>query len=230
MAGGFGHDSDLFGKADTYLKLVSSTKTPRAGSVAEARDSIGNITAEQVYGKDSIYEAECIYVLKGGTKTLSAYALGGTNVDTVTGPTTVVSGIDITTDQGDWPGFTFKGVIGAVGMAADTPTFTLPATVVTGKKIAQGLGFTLAAGAALNSSAISYSGDISEALDSTGSVTAQALTGAAVEASGDAVEVTGVITVTWDTDFTEVQPPGATKGNTAFGTGSFSARKFLAAS
>ena len=219
--GGFGHDTDHWGLADTNLKLQSSKKVPRPKQIAEARDSYNNIAAQAFYGTVTVFDVECVYKLKGGTKELNTLKLGASD----TAGAKVRTAIDVGTFQNDWPEFTVKGIHGAVG-AVTSPKFTLPAITITGAKKAQAIGFALTEGK-LTGSSLSASAELAEVLDSAGDVAAHGLSGANVEVAGDAVEIDTAVAVTFDTGFTEVQGAGADKTNTAYGTTSFSAARFL---
>jgi hypothetical protein len=57
------------------------------------------------------------------------------------------------------------------------------------------------------------------------------VSGATFDVTGEAVEVTAPVTVTWDTAapvMVETQKPGADKSNTTYGTTSFGGGTFLA--
>jgi hypothetical protein len=219
--GGYGHDTDHWGLADTNLKLQGSKKNPRPKQIAEARDSYNNIAAQTFYGTVTVFDVECTYKLKGGTKNLNTLKIGGD-----TSGTKVKTAIDVGTSQTDWPEFTVKGVHGAVGSVTG-PKFTLPSITVTGAKRAQGLGFALTEGK-LTGSSLSAACELAEVLDSAGEVAAHGVSGATVEVSGDATEIDTEVAVTFDSGYTEVQGAGADKTNTAYGTTSFSGAKFLA--
>lgn len=224
---GYGLDTDIMGLGDTNLTLVKTTKVPRPKSVASAVDSLGNVAGETPYGSVDIYAVQCDYVLKSGTKNLNTIKLGQTD----TTGTVVRESVDVGTSNTALPTISVKGQSGAK-VGADGPTFTLPAITISGVIAAQGLGFSMgAATCKLTSSTLTASGKIVDGqLDSAGNVPKQAFTGATVEVSGSAVEITDAVSVTWDTTtlgLQEIQQPGADKSNVDYGNATFSARKFL---
>lgn len=224
MGAAFQLDTDHFGLADTYFRLVGSKKTPRAKQTGEARDSLGNVAAQSRYGTVTIMEAECTYKLVGSTKNLNTLKVGKTAAAVIT------TGVDGKTSNTDWPEVVVKGLTGCVALDTAAPAFTLPAVTLTGKKCAQAIGFTVGATGKLTGSDFSAAAEAGEVLDSVGNVASMSCAGATFEAGGEAVEVTGAVTVTWDTAapaLTEVQKPGSDKDNTKYGTASFRGATFL---
>lgn len=220
--GAFQLDTDHFGLADTNLRLVSSKKAPRPKQYADVVDSNGNIAARSYYGTTTIMDADCEYNLVSGSKDIATLKLGRKSA------TIVISGIDGKTSNVAWPTISVKGVTGCVGLDSLAPTFTLPTKVLLGKKIAQAIFCTIGGTGKLTGSGFAASCKVDEVMDSKAAVAAMAVSGSELILNGNATELNGPVTVSWDTAVTEIQKPGADKSNVAYGTTSFSAGKFIA--
>jgi hypothetical protein len=244
----------LTGNGSTYqLKLIKSTKTPRAKQVALAQDDEGNTISQTKWGTDTIFDATCVYHLVSGTFAMNsggtvnadgnAMKTNGTPANTLLFLGKVSAGaegvppvyeamiesIDIKTSNGSWPEVTVKGVFNTAGISslfALTPTFSVMDFTLYGRKTAQLMGATLSAGSKATGSGYSLTGNLSYHED-TGAVLAIALTGAVHKVSGDAVEVTVAPTFTAAGLFVAgdiIQKPGRDATATTYGVASFEAQ------
>jgi len=220
---GFQGQTDYFGYAtdDTDLEVVSSKRTPRGLSTADAENEKGDIEARSYYGSTDIYDIEVEYALKGGSIVLNTLKLG--KLDT----TMIVTGIDGTTSNKDWPTITAKGVETSLTIT-DVQTYTLPAVTITGKKLAQAIGVTIDAGCKLTGSNFSASVSLAECAPA-GTTLALDVSGGEISGTNELVSVTDVCAVTVVAGWTITQEPGADESGTAYGTGSASVNKVISA-
>ena len=238
---GLGPVDDFFGLAASNLKLVKSTKTPHAKSVAKAPDEHGNEVAETKYGTDTIFDVSNEYDLISGTFATSGlklgkYAEGGTGVAPLY--ESIADGVDVKTGNGQWPKITVKGVTILAAAPAggsalfnsadgDLPTFTCPSITLNGSKSAQPIFFTLASGAKLTGSGFSFDGKLDWHTE-TGQTLAGALTGAEMKVDGDAVEISAAPAFTAATPLVAgdvVQKPGRDASPTGYATAKMEASK-----
>ena len=224
---GFGKGTDYFdlptALTNTDLKFIESSITPMATSVEHAQDADGNIAGQGDYEAGPCDAVECSYDLLSGTLNLNTLFLGPITNGAVE---LCIESIDVTTSNSAWPRVTVSGYTGVTN-ETDMPKFYLPSITINGKKIAQGLDFSVGANCRLTGSSIAASGEFHHALDEDGEVAAMAFTGATIEVSGDAVEIAGAVTWTPGVTWTETQSPGASNSNVSWGTASFSATKYL---
>lgn len=169
---GFGGKTDHFGFATSDLILQESSKVPRAPNEAKALDANGDVAVTELYGNaaGTIFDVSCTYALKTGTLDLSTLYVGELSTGVFVGS------IAVDTSNGDWPKITVSGALGYAAFQAPTgktAKAALPAVTLTGGKFAQGIGFTVTAGA-LNSSNLSASCDTAEATDGEGEPVAYA--------------------------------------------------------
>lgn len=238
---GVGTVDDYFGLAisPSYLKVVSSKKTPHAKSVAKAQDENGNELAETKYGTDTIFDIETTYELPSGSFVTSSLKLGKIAAGAEGIPplnVAIVDGVSLKTSNGSWPQLTVKGVFSETvdistlfnGTDGDLPTFTCPAFTIKGAKVAQVIGVTMGATTArCTGSGMSFDGKIDWHTE-TGATLAGALTGAELKITGEAVEITAAATVTNATPFAAgdiIQKPGSDRKATGYATASWEASK-----
>lgn len=241
---GLGPVDDFFGLASSDLKLVKSTQTPHAKSVAKAQDESGNEIDETKFGTDTILDVTCEYdLIKGtldtATLKLGKYSEGATGVAPLY--ESIADGISWKTSNGAWPRITVKGatILAAApaGVSAlfnatdgDLPTFTCPSVTLTGSKTAQPIFFTLASGARLTGSGFSFDGKLDWHTE-TGQTLAGALTGAEMKVDGDAVEISAAPAFTAATPLVAgdvIQKPGRDASPTAYATAKWEASKTYA--
>lgn len=222
---GYGNGTDYFGKGSASLVLIESSTTPKGQSKADALDENGNFVDEGFYDSGPAAQISCTYALISSTLDLSTLALGYL---LVTATKTCITSIEVTTSNSEWPRVKIDGFTGVTN-ETDMPAFTLDAITINGKKIAQGLDFSVGADCRLTNSSYKISGNMSFALNASGDVGAMAFTGAQAEISGTAVEVEGAITWTPGGTWTETQGPGASNSNIGWGTSSFTAVKGVVA-
>lgn len=226
---GFGKGTDYFDLPTeltaTNLKFIESTTTPKPVSTEYAQDEDGINVGIGDYEGGPADAIECVYHLVGGTLDLSGIAIGFIAATT---PKVAIVSVEVTTSNSAWPVITVSGFTGVTN-ETDYPSFSLPAITINGRRQAQGLDFTVDAACRLTSSSLSVSGEFHYALDEDGDVCGMNLTGCVAEISGEAVEISGVVAWTPDVTYTETQAPGAENANIEWGTASFSAEKFIAA-
>jgi hypothetical protein len=222
---GFGNGTDHFGKDSASLTLIETSTTPAPVSIEQVQDESGNTVAEDSYAGGPAAAIECTYRLVSGTLDLSTLKLGYLLVGAVKN---CVTDIEVNTSNGEWPTIKLSGFT-VVTNETDMDTWTLPAITISGKKLAQGLDFTVDAACRLTSSSLKASAEFHHTLDDAGIVAAMAVTGANLEISAEMVEVTGVAAWTPGGTWIETQAPGASNGNISWGTSSATASKFLAA-
>ena len=118
----FGALTDHFTLAASVGTLVESSKTPVANSRADALDENGDIADAAWYGNTAaeLYEASCTYqVDTTDVNVATALKLG----ELATG--VVVTSIEISTSNGDWPKITVSGILGT-GALEQGKTYALP--------------------------------------------------------------------------------------------------------
>lgn len=225
---GFGNGTNHFDLAtlisNANLIFIGSTETPLPISVERAADEEGNNAAEDSYEGGPAVAVEDTYKLQGGTLDLEELHIGP--IDNGAVHLCAVS-ISVATSNSDWPTITVSGFTGVTDYA-DMPSFYLPAVTINGKRIAQGIDFTVDAACRLTSSELTLSGEFHHDLDDSGEVGVMAFTGSNCELSGEAVEITGVVAWTPGGTWIETQAPGADNGNIQWGTASFAATKIIA--
>lgn len=221
---GFGKGTDHFGLGSTTgFSFIESSKTPMAMTTEDALDQDGNVAGRDSYEAGPADAVECVYHLTSSTLDLSTLMLGPIDNGQVH---LVITSIDVSTSNSAWPVITIGGFT-SVTNYADMPNFALPAITINGKKIAQGLDFSVGADCRLTGSTLKASGDLAHTLDEDGEVVAMAFTGATCEIGGEAVEIEGAVTWTPGGSWIETQAPGASNSNTSWGTASFAANKYL---
>jgi len=225
---GFGAQTDHFSFADTNIKLINSTKEPRAKNRADALDDVGDLNAFTHFGSTTIYDIECEYELVGGsTATLNLNTIPLGALDDATGLASL--GAEVTTSNGNTPRIKIKGVLGATGLD-DTATWTLPDLSITGEKLAQPIGYTVAAGAPLTGSGFSFDLDLAEETDGLGVPVMHSISGpnpAKVSASGTAVTAAGGWTLTLS-GLSATKAPGVAEPQAAYGDWSAEAEVLIA--
>jgi len=224
---GFGNSTDHFALAtlitNANLIFVGSTSTPAPVTVERAQDEEGNEAAEDSYEGGPATAVECKYKLQGGTLDIDDLYLG----PLVNGAVHLCAvSISVAPSNSDWPMITVSGFTGVTDYD-DMPTFYLPDITINGKRIAQGLDFTVDSACRLTSSELSAEGEFHHDLDDSAEVGVMAFTGGTVELSGDAVEITDVVAWTPGGTWIETQAPGTDNEPTKWGTASFAATKIL---
>jgi hypothetical protein len=189
---GFGGKTDHFGIATSDLILQDSSKVPRKANMATALDANGDVAVTELYGNDAgtLYDVSCTYLLKGGTLDLSTIYIGEQSTGIV------ITSIAVDTSNGEWPKIVASGVLGTAAFQAPTGYLAkaaLPAVTLTGGKFAQGIGFTVTAGA-LNSSSLSVNCDTAEATDGGGEPVAYAASFPNAEVTATGVYTTAAFT------------------------------------
>ena len=179
----FGALTDHFALAESVGTLVESSKTPVANSRADALDENGDIADAAWYGNTDgvLYEASCTYQVDTDNVTVAtALKLG----ELETG--VVVTSIEISTSNGDWPRVTVSGTLGT-GALEQGKTYAMPTGTVAAKKQAQIIaGITLTTGK-LTSCSLSASCDLATANDGAGEPVAHGVSGAVATATAEAV-------------------------------------------
>ena len=179
----FGALTDHFNLASSVGTLVESSKTPVANSRADALDENGDIADAAWYGnKDGdLYEASCTYQVDTNDVTVAtALKLGELSTGVV------VTSIEISTSNGDWPRVTVSGTLGT-GALEQSKTYAMPTGTVKAKKQAQIIaGITLTTGK-LTSASLSASCDLATATDGEGEPVAHGVSGAVATATAEAV-------------------------------------------
>jgi hypothetical protein len=178
----FGALTDHFNLAASIGTLVESSKTPIANSRADALDENGDIADAAWYGNTDgvLYEASCTYqVDTNDVNVATALKLG----ELATG--VVVTSIEISTSNGDWPKITVSGILGT-GALEQGKTYAMPTATVAAKMQAQAMGITVTTGK-LTSCSLSASCDLATANDGEGEPVAHGVSGAVATATAEAV-------------------------------------------
>lgn len=175
------------GTLGDVLKLVASSKTPRAQNRADALDANEDVAASAYSGNSagSIYEVSCTYALVSGSLPLTELKLGEISSGIL------AESIEVSTSNGGWPQITVTGFLGTETITAPSGylnTFTLPAITVTGIKQAQLLGFTVSAGR-LTASKITFNCTLAEQADGVGEPAAHGVSGGTGEVTAEFVRV-----------------------------------------
>ena len=182
----FGALTDHFNLAASVGRLVDSSKTPVANSRADALDENGDIADAAWYGNTDgdLYEASCTYqVDKNDVTVATVLKLGELSTGVV------VTSIEISTSNGDWPRVTVSGTLGTGALEQSKP-YAMPTGTVAAKKQAQIIaGITLTSGK-LTSASLSASCDLVTATDGEGEPVAHGVSGAVATATAEAVAVT----------------------------------------
>jgi len=217
---------DHFDLAGTNLKLHSSSLSPHPKGVEDATDEDGNIVDKGYYIGGPGTPAECEYHLVSGTLNLNTLDLG---VDS----TSIIESISVTTGNGQWPTITASGVIG-VSPAPVGDSFTLPSITINGKKQAQALGVTIAAGEGgdvkITGATLTASGSIEHVLADADTVGGTAFSGATITATATylVIEAVGAAATTLPNG--EVtQAPTTSGGITSWTEANAEAQGYLAA-
>jgi len=228
----FGALTDHFGILTAAMKLVASSKVPRAQNRADAQDENEDIAASAYSGNSAgeIYEISCTYALKSGSLDLSTLFVG----ELIAG--TVAESLAVATANGAWPQITVSGFIGLETITAPTGKtnkFTLPAITVNGVKQAQTMGFTVTTGK-LTGSSITFNCSMAEQLDGVGEPAAHGVSGGTGELTAEFVRIEtapawALAAVLTAAEFlAEVtQVPGADEGQAAWHTASGAASFIL---
>jgi hypothetical protein len=169
----FGALTDHFGFADANLVLISSSKTPPAKTRKEASDEAGDFAAITHSGGAGTFDAECVYSLVSGTLDLADLVLGEIEEGKATGS------IVVATDAGAFPTITVTGKLGTEKMCAPDgkkASYTIPAQIIKGCKLAQAVGFTVSKGN-LTSCTVTLECDIVEQEDGAGEPAAHGVGG-----------------------------------------------------
>ncbi len=223
---GFSGMVDHFGLASADLKLQSSSYVTRGKGTEHAEDDCGNTVEQGNYIEGAGTAVECVYHLQGGS---------GLNLNTLKlGPdtTTVIESINVDTSNSDWPVITATGYIIATGSATVNPqgkNFTLPSITIEPKRCAQLLGFTLTgAGAELQSSSLSASGETHYDLADADTVGVVAFTGAELTVGGEVLLKSATLTVSYTGTVVETTPPDLSGEITGWTTASFEGTGYIA--
>lgn len=231
MATAFGSQTDHFGLTATGAALVGATvvsasSTPRAETSAEARDALGDVASMTWYGNDggSLSEASVTYAWTSGSLSVSGLSLG----ELATG--IVVTSIEVSTSNSEWPQITVAGVLGSDAITAVTGyenLYGMPSATVLGLKMAQGMGATAGAAGRLTGATLTASCDLAEQADGDGEPVAFGLAGAVATLSVEMVGVTGSPSVTWATGWTETQAESLDQPQAAYHTSTANAERYL---
>ena len=223
----FGALTDHFNLAASVGRLVESSKTPVANSRADALDENGDIADAAWYGnKDGdLYEASCTYIVTDKTGDIDDVATVLKLGELSTG--VVVTSIEISTSNGDWPRVTVSGTLGT-GALEQSKTYAMPTGTVKAKKQAQIIaGITLTSGK-LTSASLSASCDLATANDGEGEPVAHGVSGAVATATAEAVAVTAESPVlAADTGWNITTGSALNEPQAAWHTGSISVEKTL---
>jgi hypothetical protein len=198
---------------------------PHAKSSAYAEDSNGDPAAATYYGgvggltdtSGQLIAEDISYdiVLVSGEANLSGIVIGAK------GSGYVMNKADVTTSNGAWPKIPVAGRNSVA--ATDTAgmgVWTLPSATINGRKKAQAIGFSIAAGCRLQGSSIAVSADDTMQPDSQGNEVAYDISSCILTGGADLVEVTTACSWTLDTAFgaTSTQEPGTDQTNTGYAT------------
>jgi hypothetical protein len=222
---GFGALTDHFALTgvgnvfETIGELVDSSETPVSQNRADAQDESGDIAASAWHGNTAgeLSEVSCTYAVKSGTLDTSDLQCGEITVGT---DKIVITGIEISTSNGEWPQVTVSGTKGTEAITAPTGklnTYTLPAINVLGMKLAQPLGFTVGNGK-LTGSSLSAAVELAQQEDGGGEPVAHGVSGGTIEISADFVRITDAPGWTVSIDYTETQSPSLVEGQAAWHT------------
>jgi len=219
----FGALTDHFSLAATIGTLVESSKTPVANSRADALDENGDIAAAAWYGNThgDLYEASCTYQVDTTGVTVATLKLGEKSTGVV------ITSIEISTSNGDWPKITVSGILGT-GALEQGKTYAMPTGTVAAKKQAQLIaGITLTSGK-LTSASLSASCDLATANDGAGEPVAHGVSGAVATATAEAVAITNESPVlAADTGWNITTGSALNEPQAAWHTGSISVEKTL---
>lgn len=220
---GYGRDTDFFGLATGGLVFHAGNIIPKPQTMVRAMNEDGDPVAENSFDGGPADAVEVDYRLISGTLNLNTLSLGyilngAANLGIVS--------LVFATSNTDWPTLKATGFTGVTDFAT-MPVFTLPSITISGLKKAQAFDFSVGADCRLTASGFSATAEFSHVLNGTGVVGAMAMSGAILEQTGEAVEITGAVTFTPGAGYTETQPPNANNAEAAYGTGSFSATKLL---
>jgi hypothetical protein len=210
-------------------KVENWSKTPHALNSAYAEDSNGDPAAASYYGGTgglggAAFDYSYDIVLVSGSAQLSGITLGAKGTGLVMGK------VDVVTSNGAWPKITVSGrdQVAATDTVA-MGTWTLPTALISGRKKAQAIGFTIAAGCRLQGASVAVSTDDSQQLDSQGAEAAYDISNGILTGSADLVEVTTACSWTMDSVVAGVvtQSPGSDQTNTGYATTSGTYEKIL---
>jgi hypothetical protein len=217
----FGATVDHLGFAvANELLLVSSSKTARAKTRADANDENGDPGASTWFGQATpvIYDVECEYELVAGADLdIASLVIGAKETNPVSGR--CASSLRVTTSNGAVPRIAVSGMLGALDVA-NMGTWAPPSITIYGRKQAQVLGFTVTAGCKLTGSSFELSLDEYQTANGVGTPTLHSLSGAVARVTADFVEVT--VAPAWTvtlSGLTEVQPPGSDTPGPEYPTG-----------
>ena len=207
------------GALETVGTLVESSETPVAQNRVDAQDENGDVAASSYHGntEGDLSEVSCTYAIKSGTLNLNTLKAGEI---TVSGTKIVITSIQVTTGNGEWPQVVVSGTKGTEAITAPTGllnTFTLPSITIDGKKQAQTLNFTVSAGK-LTGSSMTASVELAQQDSGVGEPVAHGVSGGTLELSADFVRVTDAIAWSVASPWTETQAPGADEGQAAYHT------------
>ena len=157
--------------------LQSKTTTPRAESVADALDEYGDVAARQYYGGGVVTEVQETYAIKADGVSLPALGYNTFGV---------VTNIEVSTSNSDWPQVSITFTTGAT--LDENATFALPSFTIVGKRLAQTIGITGVTD--MQSSSFSASCDLSEVLDASGEPVKFAVSNGTWEANAEYLDGT----------------------------------------
>jgi hypothetical protein len=219
----FGALTDHFTLAASAGTLIESSKTPVANARIDAQDENGDIADSEWHGNEDgdLYEASCTYQVDTNGVTVGALKLGELSTGVV------VTSIEISTSNGDWPRVTVSGTLGTVALE-QSKTYAMPTGTVAAKKQAQIIaGITLTTGK-LTSASLSASCDLATANDGEGEPVAHGVSGAVAVATAEAVAITAESPVlAADTGWNITTGSALNEPQAAWHTGSISVEKTL---
>jgi hypothetical protein len=218
---GFGAQTDYFGLADTDWELQSCKKTPTHSS-AQAQDEYNDTAAETEYEKTE--GVECVYRLVGngalGVIGLPADFQGGqTNEED--GVIYMISGGTLVCSNTERPLLTVTGVKHH-GDTAALRLYDFAGAIgnIGARKVATPIGFTVGVGSLLNSCTVTFSMEVTRALDSDGAVAITDNSKARIESTGTLVSAAGVPAATVAANWTKPNDVDLGEANTAYPDGS----------
>jgi hypothetical protein len=222
---GYGRDTDFFGIAGVAPGLVffGGNKVPKPQTMVRAMNEDGDPVAEDSFDGGPADAIENDYRLLSGSLNLNLLSLGYVLVGSAN---RAIVSITVTTSNTEWPTLKVVG-FDAVTNYTTMPIFTLPSISISGLKKAQGLDFSVGSACRLTGSSWSATAEFAHALNGTGVVGAMAMSGALLEQSGEATEITGAVTWTPGSGYTETQGPNAANAEATWGTGGFGATKLI---
>jgi hypothetical protein len=219
----FGALTDHFTLAASAGTLIESSKTPVANARIDAQDENGDIADSEWHGNKAgdLYDASCTYQVDTNGVTVGALKLGELSTGVV------VTSIEISTSNGDWPRVTVSGTLGT-GALEQSKTYAMPTGTVAAKKQAQIIaGITLTTGK-LTSASLSASCDLATANDGEGEPVAHGVSGAVAVATAEAVAITAASPVlAADTGWNITTGSALNEPQAAWHTGSISVEKTL---